>query len=248
MRLDLASWPDIETYLARSRGILIPIGSIEQHGPTGYLGTDAITAELVARGAGEEAQALVGPTLSIGMAQHHMAFPGTISFKPSTLIAVIRDYVLSLAEHGFTRFLFVNGHGGNVPTVKAAFYEIEAETRPRAAAGGPELRCKIVNWYDGRSVNALIRELFAGKEGSHATPSEVSVTLHAYPEHRHSRPLDPAIAPNSLFFGAQDFRRRHPDGRMGSDPSAASPEHGKRIADTAIADLAQHYKGFITER
>lgn len=249
MQLRLASWPDIEDYLERSRGILIPIGSIEQHGPTGFLGTDAITAELIAIGAGEAVDALVGPTLSIGMAQHHMAFPGTISLRPSTLIAVIRDTVLSLAEHGFTRFLFVNGHGGNVPTTKAAFYEIEAEVRTmsRAEKKDDELRCKIVNWYEGRTVNALIRQTFGARDGAHATPSEVSVTLYAYPQHRRDRPLDPPLAPSSLFYGAHDFRRRHPDGRMGSDPSAASAEHGQKLAEAAIADLAAFYRGFMAE-
>ena len=248
MRLELATWPDIEDYLSRSQGILIPIGSIEQHGPTGYLGTDAITAELVACGAGDKVEALVGPTVSVGMAQHHMAFPGTISFKPSTLIAVVRDYVLSLAEHGFTRFLFVNGHGGNVPTVKAAFYEIEAEVRGRAAGDAAELRCKIVNWYEGRTVNALIRELFGSNEGAHANPSEISLTLHAHPRSQPAPPLDPPVAPISLFYGAHDFRRRHPDGRMGSNPSVAAPDHGKRLADAAIADLAAYYRGFVAER
>lgn len=248
MQLQLASWPDIEAYLAHSRGILVPIGSTEQHGPTGFLGTDAIAAELVARGAGERARALVGPTIGVGMAQHHMAFPGTITLKPSTLIAYVRDYVLSLAEHGFVRFLFVNGHGGNVPTVKAAFYEIEAERRTLERASGEEVRCRIVNWYDGPTVNGLIRQIFGGREGSHATPSEISVTLHAYPDHRHDRPLDPPLATSSAFYGAADFRRRHPDGRIGSDPSAAAAEHGRRIAEAAITDIAAHYQGFMAER
>lgn len=248
MQLHLASWPDIETYLARSRGIIVPIGSTEQHGPTGLLGTDAITADTVARGVGEAVQALVAPTIAIGMAEHHMAFPGTITLRPSTLIAYVRDYVLSLAAHGFARFLFVNGHGGNVPTVKAAFYEIEAERRARVTGNDDDFRCRIVNWYDGPTVSGLSRQLFGAREGSHATPSEVSVTLYAYPDRRLDRPLDPTLAPGSPFYGAADFRRRHPDGRIGSDPSLASAAHGKRIAEAAIADLAAHYQGFMAER
>ncbi|NBC31295.1 MAG: creatininase family protein [Alphaproteobacteria bacterium] len=248
MQLQLASWPDIESYLARTHGILVPIGSTEQHGPTGFLGTDAIAAETVARGAGEAAGALVAPTIAIGMAEHHMAFPGTITLRPSTLIAYVRDYVLSLAAHGFARFLFVNGHGGNVPTVKAAFYEIEAERRARGQGEDGDFRCRIVNWYDGPTVSSVIRQTFGAREGSHATPSEVSVTLHAYPDHRHDRPLDPPVASGSPFYGAADFRRRHPDGRIGSDPSLASAEHGRRIAEAAIADLATHYRGFMAER
>ena len=73
MQLHLSTWPEIEAYLARSKAILIPIGSTEQHGPNGLLGTDALCPEIIARRAGDEAGILVGPTFNVGQAQHHMA-------------------------------------------------------------------------------------------------------------------------------------------------------------------------------
>ncbi|MBM3480604.1 MAG: creatininase family protein, partial [Alphaproteobacteria bacterium] len=124
MLLHLSTWAEIERYLKANRGIVMPIGSTEQHGPNGLIGTDAITAEVVARGIGEATGAVVAPTISVGMAQHHLAFKGSMALRPTTLIAVIRDYVESLAVHGFDRFFFVNGHGGNVATTTAAFSEI----------------------------------------------------------------------------------------------------------------------------
>jgi creatinine amidohydrolase/Fe(II)-dependent formamide hydrolase-like protein len=66
-------------YLRSSRGIILPIGSTEQHGATGVIGTDAICAEIVARGVGEAAGALVTPTIAVGMAQHHLGFAGSIT-------------------------------------------------------------------------------------------------------------------------------------------------------------------------
>ncbi|MEO0521080.1 MAG: creatininase family protein, partial [Cyanobacteria bacterium P01_A01_bin.116] len=53
MLLHLCTWPEVEAYLERSRGIIFPIGSTEQHGPTGLIGTDAICAEVVAKGVGD---------------------------------------------------------------------------------------------------------------------------------------------------------------------------------------------------
>src|SRR3546814_6749322 len=103
MRLQLSTWQEVEAYLGRSKGIIMPVGSTEQHGPNGLIGTDAICPETVANGVAERMDTLVGPTLSIGMAQPHMAFAGTITFRPSTFMAVLKDVVASLERHGFER-------------------------------------------------------------------------------------------------------------------------------------------------
>ena len=247
MRLQLASWPEVQEYLTVSKGIMMPIGSTEQHGPTGLIGTDAITAEEIAWRAGELVNALVGPTISVGMAHHHLEFPGTMTLRPTTLVAVIRDYVESLASHGFERFLFVNGHGGNLATVGAAFYEIYQEFRQAHGAEAPALRCRVLNWWDGSKVRALSDDLFGSRLGSHATPSEVSVAAFAYPGYVKQAELDPPVAPTGRFYDARDYRRRFPDGRIGSDPSMATPAHGERLMVVAAADLAEAYRQFMSE-
>ena len=133
MQLALATWQEVEEYLRSSRGIIIPIGSTEQHGPNGLIGTDHLDAEFVSKGVGDSVGCLVAPTLTVGMSQHHLAFTGTITLRPTTLIAVVNDVVNSLIRHGFERFLFINGHGGNIAPVSTAFSEIYAEVSLRAA-------------------------------------------------------------------------------------------------------------------
>ncbi|MBD0334410.1 MAG: creatininase family protein [Cyanobacteria bacterium Co-bin13] len=248
MLLHLSTWPEVEAYLAQSTGIIFPIGSTEQHGPTGLIGTDAICAETVAKGVGEDVKALVGPTINVGMALHHTAFPGSLSLRPSTLIALIQDYLKPLARHGFTRFFFINGHGGNVATLKAAFSETYAALNDLNLPQAERVRCRVANWYMASSVYQLAKEFYGNQEGSHATPSEVALTQFAYPDHIKQAPLEPTLAPaGHPIYGAADFRQHYPDGRMGSNPALATPEHGQRLYEAAVKELSQDYLRFLAE-
>ncbi|MGQ0664497.1 MAG: creatininase family protein [Pseudomonadota bacterium] len=248
MLLHLQTWREVEDYLERSQGIIIPIGSTEQHGPSGLIGTDAICAEVVARGVGEAAAALVAPTIAVGMAQHHLGFAGSITLRPSTLIAVIGDIVLSLARHGFSRFYFINGHGGNIATVTAAFSELHAEASLDPRGNRPAVKCRLRNWWQAKRVKAIAKELYGAAEGSHATPSEVSLTWHAYPEAIKRVALDPPVAPSGEFSDADDYRRNFPDGRIGSNPGLATPQAGKRLLAAAVRELGDDYRAFIAAR
>ena len=117
MQLQLKTWQFVDDYLKTKTGIIIPIGSTEQHGPTGLIGTDALTAEMIGRGAGEKAGALVAPTISVGMAQHHLAFAGSVTLRPTTLIAVVRDTVLSLGGSAAPEAVF-EAFRGRAPSVE----------------------------------------------------------------------------------------------------------------------------------
>lgn len=245
MRLQLSTWQEVDQYLKRSTAIMIPIGSTEQHGPNGFIGTDALCPETLAYGIAEETGALVAPTLSIGMAQHHLGFAGSITLRPTTLISVVQDVVNSLARHGFDRFFFLNGHGGNIATVSAAFSEIYAETSLRTTGHNrPPLQCKLKNWWDGEGVQALSRQLFGASEGSHATCSEVSLTYYAYPDQVKQAEMQPEIAPSGPIFDADDFRSRYPDGRMGSNPKLATVEAGEKLYRAAVHDLSAEWRAF----
>lgn len=245
MLLQLSTWQEVEAYLARSTGIILPIGSTEQHGPTGLIGTDAICAEAIAQGVGEAVDALVAPTINVGMALHHTAFPGSISLRPSTMILVIRDYVTSLAKAGFRKFFFINGHGGNVATLKAAF----SETYDYLSSFGisDEVQCGVSNWYMCSSVYQLAQKLYGDQEGSHATPSEVALTQYVYPDFIKSAPLLEPVAKGHRIYGAINFRRNYPDGRMGSNPALATPEHGQQFYEFAVKDISESYREFLAQ-
>ena len=246
MLLSWSTWPEIEAFLSRSKTVVVPIGSNEQHGPTGLLGTDWMCPEIIAHeaAAGRD-DLLIAPTFNIGMAQHHLAFPGTISLKPSTFIAAIGDWVRSLAGHGFDHIYFLNGHGGNVATIEAAFSEIYAEASWSQRRSGFSLKLK--NWWDLPGVMSLANRQFPVGHGSHATPSEIAVTQHAYPHAIKAANYAPQIAPTGPIREALDFRARYPDGRMGSDPALATPEKGGELVATASRALIEDVKAFSAE-
>jgi hypothetical protein len=245
MQLSTAAWPEVEAYLARSKGIVVPIGSHEQHGPNGLIGTDAICPETIALEAAKEAGFLVGPTFSVGQAQHHMAFPGSITLRPSTMIAALQDWIASLTRHGFTRIYFLNGHGGNTATIQASFSEAYA---PWSLRGEPApFALTAANWWELPGVGATIRRIFPVGDGAHATASEVSVTYWRHPEAVKRVAMEPKIAPSGPFRDAADYRRRFPDGRIGSDPSQASIEAGGEIVAAAKTALIGEVARFFGE-
>ena len=230
MRLQMMTWPEVEAYLKTSNGIIIPIG------------TDALCPEIVAEELAKETKSLIAPTISVGMAQHHLGFAGSITLRPTTLISVIGDYVASLSRHGFERFYFLNGHGGNIATVKAAFDEIYAESSLGTARHNRAgVRCVLRNWFECPSVQAIEAEAFGAANGSHATA--------AYPDDaariKSDGKLSPEIAPQGSFYDCEDYRRRFPDGRIGSDPTLATEDIGAKLRAAAVGDLAADYQKFL---
>ena len=248
MRLDLATWPEVEAYLRRSHGIIIPAGSTEQHGPMGLIGTDAICAERVAMGAADLARAMVAPTLAYAPAPFNMAFPGTISVSEELFAKLVTEILGSLSSHGFDRFYFVNGHGANLaPLGRVA-------TTFRADSG---TRVRVRSWWDFEAVNALRREYYGDWEGMHATPSEVAITQST---HRVVPPGAAASPPARLPPGfierhagdrhgpPGEHRRRFPDGRVGSHSALAAPEHGAALLEAAASAVAEDYSEFAGGR
>jgi len=245
MLLAHSTWPELEARIARSKTVVVPIGSNEQHGPTGLLGTDWMCPEIIAHHAHATGDLLVAPTFNVGMAQHHLGFPGSISLRPSTMIAALRDWSVSLAGHGFEKIYFLNGHGGNVATIEAAFSEIYSEASWRRERRGFALKLK--NWWDLPGVAKLCERLYPTGHGSHATPSEIAVTQFAYPDSIKAANYAPQIAPSGPIREALDFRARYADGRMGSDPGLATPEAGGEIVRLAAEGLVSDVRAFSAE-
>lgn len=242
MRLDLATWPEVESYLARSRGIILPAGSTEQHGPMGLIGTDALCAQAIAEAVGARAEALVAPTLAYTPAPFNTAFPGTLSISEPLFEALAGEVLEGLCTQGFARLYVLNGHGANLaPLARIAERVEEAQVRVRS-------------WWDYPAVDALRKAHYGDWEGMHATPSEVAITQAV---HRVVAPGAAAEPPERLPPGyleahagdrhgpPEEHRARFPDGRVGSHSALASPALGRRLLEAAAEAAAEDYLAFV---
>ena len=138
------------------------------------------------------------------------------------------------------------GLGGNIATAKAAFAQAHGTATTRNLPVAPQLRCRLANWFMAGPVMRQARDLYGDKEGHHATPSEIAVTLAVEPSlQSKQRPL-PDPAPAGPIHGPDDFRRRHPDGRMGSH----LPGHRAAwdaLLETAATALSEDLRTFLGE-
>jgi creatinine amidohydrolase len=128
---DLA-YPDIRAYLERDDIILIPMASLEQHGPHLPLSTDTVTAYEVSKRAADQADVLYTPTVWTGYSPQHMRGAGqgmgTITIRAETLNNLLYDIARSLIHHGFNKLVFVNGHGSNVKVIDPVLRKIRYDT------------------------------------------------------------------------------------------------------------------------
>jgi creatinine amidohydrolase len=149
MRIRETNWLQVEERLRGDDRAVVPLGSTEQHGYLS-LAVDAILSERVAAEAAAPLGVPVFPALPYGITPYFMAYPGTVTLRVGTYIAVVRDILDSLAETGFRRITLVNGHGRNSPAASAA---VEWMTER------PDVRVRFHNWWNAPATWAKVQEI-----------------------------------------------------------------------------------------
>jgi creatinine amidohydrolase len=121
------SWEEIAEVIPRRPVILLPIGTVEQHGPHLPVDADNMVAGYVALRTAEQTGALVAPAINYGNSAVFRKFPGTIDIRPETLANLLRDVCQSFIDQGLRRIVFVDNHGGNEPVCEQVARDLKAE-------------------------------------------------------------------------------------------------------------------------
>lgn len=166
MRLDKMTWKQAEKLFDDKVLAVLPVGSVEQHGPIGPLGTDYLIPEYLAQQLEQRVDVLVLPAIPYGVCPHHMSFPGTINIGHEALLAVITNITASLMQHGIKRFLIINGHGGNSQALETAGLQIYKK-------GGI---AALIDWW------SLAPELNPSWLGGHGDGQEASAMMVIKPD------------------------------------------------------------------
>lgn len=231
MNLSESTWTDVrdaDTDLA-----VLPVGSTEQHGPHAPLGVDYMTAEAIADAGVEDyaadfdGEAVVGPTIPVGIAEEHRDFDGTLWVSEDTFRAYVRETIESLVHHGFDRVVVVNGHGGNVDALRECCGRISRTGDAYAVA---------YTWFDAVATEEL----------GHGGPAETSFMRYLRPELVHEDRTETAAEGAAEQWGewlngtnlAYDSAEFTESGVVG-DPRNGSEELGEELLSEAAEALSE---------
>jgi creatinine amidohydrolase len=254
MLLENLKWPEVKRIDFSECSIVIPLGSIEQHGPHLPVTTDTEIVTALARKveARLSSSVLVTPTLWLGHSPHHMNFPGTLSVEPRVYIDMVKSLVHSMVRHGAKKIFLLNGHGGNEAPAPVALRELKTEL-----SAHKEIFVTFASyWSLGAKTLSAVRKSGVGGVG-HACEMETSIMLVIAPEK-----VDMSLARKSgpgaaLKYRVVDMQAPHPiafvsefDELSGSgvlgEPELASAEKGRLFLDGFAASVVEFLEDFRT--
>ncbi|MBI4026145.1 MAG: creatininase family protein [Verrucomicrobia bacterium] len=249
------TWPEIKEAVRAGKIPIVPVGSIEQHGPHLPLDVDCVCPRGVAIHAAKLVpdQVLILPTIVHGYTAHVMDFPGTINIHWEHFIKMIMDVGKSLAHHGFKKMVFLNGHGSNMPNLDLASRRINLET---------DAECAFCAWWSLLTVDKAFlpkwRQSYFPGGCAHACELETSAYLYLDEENvRKELMVDGRIAFNEAgsdfhwvdLFGAGPApittwtSTYTKTGTMGA-ADLATAEKGKLAVEEAARQLARMVQEF----
>jgi creatinine amidohydrolase len=255
VRYDELTWPEMREAIVCGPVVLLPFGTIEDHGPHLPLNTDNVIVEAICLEAARRARGemLVMPLLAYGLDEHHMDFPGTVSVDMQTLLAHLSDVAISAARHGFTHVLIVNGHGSNAPLADLAARRVVLEAGIVCGAMSPNAA------IDPTLAEPTLSQMRRSEPGgvAHAGEYETAMMLHLRPD---LVQMDKAVRelgqlkleyfnwdhPEPSVLSWQDWWSRMSESGVCGDATVATAEFGQALFETTVENFVRFVREFRT--
>jgi creatinine amidohydrolase len=233
-RLHELSQPEAERLLRASRTAIVVAGSVEQHGPHLPLGTDYLAALAVAERVAPLLDAPVVTPSPVGVAPYHAPWPGSLTLRPETLIALLVDVCDGLAAAGVGRILLVNWHEGNTPTLRLAAHEVQRRNDDlRVVVAETHIAAHELSGLELTHAGALETAAVLGHDEALVELDEArDATEREHGDRRHE-----LFRRRDVFPVLRDFREVAPSGWYGT-PQEATKERAEAMLDEVAAHVA----------
>jgi len=214
--------------------VVLPIGSLEKHGPHLPLGTDGLIAYEIALRAAEKEPCIVLPPLFYSYVADMRQFPGAINIREDVLLNLLENICEEVSINGFKKILIINGHGGNINILRLfAASRLTRET-------GYSLYIMAEPWAFEREILPKIRET---SETGHACEIETSFMLYLYPDLCRMERAKPAKTKPKPLEGLPivtplDWVIYCPEGYVG-DPTKATKEKGEKLVEALVNGIIE---------
>jgi len=225
--------PDVKEAAEKGLVAILPVGSIEIHGPHMPTGTDSIAVYNIAKLAAEKEEAVVLPPFYYAYVPENRHFPGTISLTAKTLLSLLEEVCDEIARNGFSKILIVNGHGGNNEILRVFLRDSLTKKKEYA------LYAMIGPWAP---LGELTAKLSEGRTVGHACELETSVGLYFFENLmkmdrvKHEAKLGSTNLPKGIETPV-DWQAYAIQLYLG-DPRLATKEKGKILVDKLVEFLA----------
>lgn len=174
-KLEEMNWMEFKRLVPKKTdAVLLPVGTIEAHGVTG-LGTDNQIPSSIAERIAQPVNALIAPTIPYGITRTLLPYPGSLTVPPETFERYVAEVAASLADAGFRRIVFLNGHGGNTEALKNTSTRLYRDKKAYSIA---------IDWW--MLCDEEIKRVY-GHTGGHAGTDETALVQVDHPEQVHSR-------------------------------------------------------------
>lgn len=240
------TWPEIARAAADGAILIVPSGSVEQHGHRLPAGTDTLISEGIARRFMDtlpERRLLMAPPLRYTIAKLNSAYTGTVNLNGTTLIAFCRDIFAEFLRQGFRKILIVNGHMESVAFITEGAELALEEYGAKDAPGEPKV--VLVNWWDfvtEKLIDDLFGDRWPGWEAEHAALTETSLMLHLWPNLVREAPAGGTSYQHLSYRILPWPAKTRPESGSYADPTGATGDIGRRLLEPIVDGLKRVVK------